>query len=95
MAWSNVTLPLSEGGLGIKEALSWNKTIFLKLAWDVIQGRHCLWTNLVIQNHTRGTDLVDVQPLPDDSWLWKTLVRSLGEFQTGYIENSEGNVVLC
>ena len=31
VVWDAVTLPREEGGLGIKEALAWNKALFFKL----------------------------------------------------------------
>ena len=42
MAWDVVTLPKSEGGLGIKEALAWNKALFFKLVGDIGTTRPCI-----------------------------------------------------
>ena len=47
VAWDMVTLPKAEGGLGIKEALAWNKSFFFKLVGDIASSRYCIWTRWV------------------------------------------------
>ena len=81
VAWEVVTLPLEEGGLGVKEVLSWNKSIFIKLAADIVLGKQNVWTLWVHCNLLRGRDIWDVQPKQTDTWTWKRLLKVLHEFK--------------
>ena len=39
VAWKTVTLPKSEGGLGLRDICRWNKTFYLKLIWRLFATR--------------------------------------------------------
>ncbi|GAV87210.1 hypothetical protein CFOL_v3_30636 [Cephalotus follicularis] len=45
VAWSKVCCPNEEGGLGIKDARSWNRAAIMKIGWDICQRKVSLWTN--------------------------------------------------
>ena len=45
--WEEVTLPLEEGGLGVKEVLAWNKAMLYKLIVDIAERRPCVWVRWV------------------------------------------------
>lgn len=53
-----------------------------------------LWKRWAIENHTRGVVIYDVQPASDDSWLWKCLIQSIGEFQCAFYEQTGGGETL-
>ena len=67
MAWDVVTLPKTEGGLGIKEALSWNKALFFKLVGDIGSGRQRIWSRWVASLYGRRGSFWDVEAKDDDS----------------------------
>ena len=67
VAWDVVTLARSEGGLGIKEALAWNKALFFKLVGDIGLSRLYIWTRWVATCYGRRGSFWDIQALDDDS----------------------------
>lgn len=80
VAWKYVTLPYAEGGLGIKEILGWNKTIRFKLAADLILKRKGMWLSWAIHNLIRERGMLNLECKINDSWLWKSIVRTITEF---------------
>ena len=48
--WEVVTLPVEEGGLGVKEILAWNKATLFKLIVDIGEKRPCIWVRWVEAN---------------------------------------------
>ena len=52
--WEVVTLPVEEGGLGVKEILAWNKATLFKLIVDIAERRPCMWVRWVEANYERG-----------------------------------------
>lgn len=53
-----------------------------------------IWTRWVVQNHTRGWSISEVNPAVNDSWLWKSLVHVLNDFQVNFDEKSGGGLTL-
>lgn len=80
VAWEAVTFPYKEGGLNIKEVLAWNKTIYLKLRFDVMTEKPSLWKRWVRENYIGETNIYDVTASRNDSWMWKSLIKALSEF---------------
>ena len=80
MAWDVVTLPKTVGGLGIKEALAWNKALFFKLVGDIRLARPCLWTRWVAVYYGRRGSFWSTQAREDDSCVWKGILRVRDEF---------------
>ncbi|XP_048604962.1 uncharacterized protein LOC106398491 [Brassica napus] len=63
VAWKTVTLPKSEGGLGLRDICRWNKTLYLKLIWR-------LFTTKVKEYRIKGENLwaMDVTKCISSSW---------------------------
>ncbi|PSS30620.1 Ribonuclease H protein [Actinidia chinensis var. chinensis] len=43
VAWRDITLPKSEGGLGIRNSKAWNKALLAKTMWDIQSKKDSLW----------------------------------------------------
>lgn len=41
--WSSICKFYKEGGLNIKEILSWNKVFYLKYMWEICEGKGDNW----------------------------------------------------
>lgn len=51
VAWSKISLPLSEGGLAIKHLEDWNKALIIMQLWRIFNPNHnSLWADWVRAN---------------------------------------------
>ncbi|KAK9671971.1 hypothetical protein RND81_12G067100 [Saponaria officinalis] len=75
MKWSLFSRPRLEGGLGIKEILSWNKALMLKWLWRLEAGIPSLWAKWVRAYLLKHESIWSVSARPVDHWLWKGLLE--------------------
>ena len=61
VSWNTVCLPKAEGGLGVKDMLSWNKACVLKNIWSIITQAGSLWIAWVNTYILRGRSFWQVQ----------------------------------
>ena len=61
MSWNTVCLPKAEGGLGVKDMLSWNRACVLKNIWSIITQAGSLWIAWVNAYILRGRSFWQVQ----------------------------------
>ncbi|XP_074288649.1 uncharacterized protein LOC141613805 [Silene latifolia] len=87
VAWDKVTLPKTEGGLGIKKADVWNIATVGKLVdWIYCKADRLLikWINDVyIKNH----DWHSYTPLADATWVWKNICKVKEKLKNGYVDS--------
>ncbi|KAK9671497.1 hypothetical protein RND81_12G033900 [Saponaria officinalis] len=67
--------PRLEGGLGIKEILSWNKALMLKWLWRLEVGIPSLWAKWVGAYLLKRDSIWSVSARQIDHWLWKGLLE--------------------
>lgn len=89
VAWTEVTLPYDEGGIGIKEILAWNKGVFSKLIGDIHYNRESVWTRWARHNLTHGASIWDVQAKEKDSWAWKCALQVRDEIKLALYPNTQ------
>lgn len=58
--WINICKSYEEGGLNIKEIISWNKVIRLKYLWEICDNRGGNWRRWVILYYLKGGLFWDV-----------------------------------
>ena len=91
VAWSKVTKPLAEGGLGIKRLTEWNKAAISKLIWQILQPRPTSsWAIWAKANLLKGRSFWDVSVPQDCSWTWRK-VLSLRHLLRPYFRSVVGN----
>lgn len=72
VAWNSISLPKSEGGLGIKNILDWNKSQIMLHLLHVLQfSPNSSWAAWVKTTILKGRSIWQT-PIPTDcSWIWK------------------------
>ncbi|XP_074298892.1 uncharacterized protein LOC141629862 [Silene latifolia] len=83
--WEKVCTPQSEGGLGLRYSLDWNRATIGKLVWWIYSKPDSLWVKWVHQVYIRGSSWDSHVPKTHMSWNWKTICRGRDDFQSGYL----------
>ncbi|CAA7040466.1 unnamed protein product [Microthlaspi erraticum] len=78
VAWSTVTTPKEEGGLGIKDLTTWNKACCLKLIWLLFFQSGSIWVAWYTKEILQGNvhNFWTVRPHRDNSWLANKLIKT-------------------
>ena len=71
--WEKITLPLSMGGLGIRDFRLANLALLGKLAWNVIFEQNCLWVKVLRLKYLRQRYYGSVIIKRNSSYNWKAL----------------------
>ncbi|XP_022852082.1 uncharacterized protein LOC111373749 [Olea europaea var. sylvestris] len=74
VAWSEVCLPKSEGGLGFRDIKCWNNALLAKSLWNVHAKKDTLWVQWINHVYLRGTSIWERSPKKDDSLLLKKMM---------------------
>lgn len=97
VAWKNLTLPVEEGGLGIKNTLDWNKALLILHLTHILQSElKSLWAKWVKSTVLLGKSIWQVKIPNDCSWIWKQLLklRSTAILHLSYTVGSGSNTNL-
>lgn len=81
VAWKDVCLPKSEGGLGIKPLFLWNKTLMAFHLWSVVVNRQSLWVKWIHTYRLKGRSFWEVKVPWDASWSWKKILWLRDDFR--------------
>ncbi|KAL1198665.1 putative ribonuclease H protein [Cardamine amara subsp. amara] len=74
VSWKDMCLPKSEGGLGLRDFVSWNKVLTLRLFWLLISGSSSLWVAWNREHRLKRTNIWAVEIQPNSSWIWKFIM---------------------
>ncbi|GFY81235.1 hypothetical protein Acr_01g0010440 [Actinidia rufa] len=74
IAWNEVTMPKSEGGLGIRNKKAWNKALLSKTLWDIQAKKDSLWVQWVHQIYMSNSNFWDYKVKHADSPLLKQVI---------------------
>ncbi|VFQ95756.1 unnamed protein product [Cuscuta campestris] len=79
VAWVDICKPRVEGGLGLKDANTWNNALLCKLLWNLAAKKDTLWVKWVHNVYIQGENLWQWQPKKRHSVFFKRLayVREL------------------
>ncbi|VFQ94486.1 unnamed protein product, partial [Cuscuta campestris] len=79
VAWVDICKPREEGGLGLKDANTWNNALLCKLLWNLAAKNDTLWVKWVHNVYIQGENLWQWQPMKRHSDFFKRLayVRDL------------------
>ncbi|XP_074293276.1 uncharacterized protein LOC141620254 [Silene latifolia] len=72
--WDSFCLPREEGGVDIKEVLSWNKSQMLSWLKKLITHSETIWVQWVEAYVLKGTDLWDFQLTASYSWFRSSII---------------------
>lgn len=90
VAWKDVCLPKSEGGLGIKPLFIWNKTLMAFHLWSVVTNRQSLWVKWIHTYRLKGRSFWQVKVPWDASWSWKKILWLRDDFRP-FIQSKVGD----
>ncbi|XP_074265795.1 uncharacterized protein LOC141588241 [Silene latifolia] len=74
-SWDSFCYPRAEGGIDIKEVLTWNKVQLLKWLWKLQNQPQSLWVKWVHTYVLQSADVWLLTPRSNDSWYWSNLIK--------------------
>lgn len=83
-------MPYSEGGLGLRDLLSWNKTLSLKLIWLPHTENESLWASWSKKHRLKGASIWILDESKQSSWIWKAILK-LRPLAENFIRSEVGN----
>lgn len=90
MAWVNVCLPKSEGGVGLRNFWTWNKTLNLRLILMLFAKRDSLWVAWNHATRLRNVSFWNAEAANHHSWIWKALL-ALRPLAKRFLRSKIGN----
>ncbi|XP_074305632.1 uncharacterized protein LOC141640852 [Silene latifolia] len=73
--WHGLCKPKREGGLDIKEVLSWNKCQMVRWVWKLQYKPDCLWTSWFRHYVLKGLTIWQATSTISHSWFWKSIIQ--------------------
>ena len=87
--WHFICNPKKEGGLGLKDVLSWNQACILQKIWAIITKAGSLWIAWIEIYVLKGRSIWEVPNTQANSWNWKKLLQ-LRDLASRFIEVKNG-----
>ena len=85
-------MPKSEGGLGLKELVSWNQSCVMQNIWAIIVRAGSLWIAWIQEYVLKGRSFWQINETSNGSWNWNKLLR-LRTKARSFIEVKDGREV--
>ncbi|XP_074310413.1 uncharacterized protein LOC141646410 [Silene latifolia] len=90
VGWSKVCKPKSEGGLGLKDGLVWNKAALGKLLWWLYAKADHLWVKWVSHTYLKAQDWKIYDPTQDTSWYRRKVSEVRDLLIVPYLQRKNG-----
>ncbi|KAK1424620.1 hypothetical protein QVD17_19953 [Tagetes erecta] len=90
VAWSDVCLPKTEGGLGIRKISDVNRSLISYHLWSIIIHRKSLWVDWIYDHKLKGRSIWDVTPKAKMTWSWRKILQ-IRELIRPHIRQKIGN----
>ncbi|GKD81494.1 hypothetical protein Tco_1348333 [Tanacetum coccineum] len=74
VAWSDICLPKSEGGLGLHCVDTFNMALITTHIWNIVSNKESLWVQWIHTYKLKGRSVWDVPMKNDVSWGWLKLL---------------------
>ena len=68
-------MPKDEGGLGLRDLTTWNKTLCLKLIWLLFSENESLWASWIKTHRITDASFWSIDESKQSSWTWKSLLK--------------------
>ena len=75
MKWKTICHPKSEGGLGLKDMLSWNQACIMQNVWAIISKAGSIWIAWIQAYVLKGRDFWQIPASLNSSWSWRRLLK--------------------
>lgn len=70
IAWTELTKPKNQGGLGIREIQSFNEALLAKQSWRILSQPNGILARMLLSKYCRNKDFLDIDPKPNSSYGW-------------------------
>ncbi|GKC32155.1 RNA-directed DNA polymerase, eukaryota, reverse transcriptase zinc-binding domain protein [Tanacetum coccineum] len=94
VAWKDICLPKSQGGLGLKSLHEWNKALMTRHLWNVLSNKDYIWVRWVNLYWLKGKSLWSIVADNHTPWCWKQIL-SLRDLIRGFVRTKIGNGKTC
>ena len=82
VAWKDVSKPMKEGGLGIRNLNEWNQAAIAKLIWKIQDPTSSsIWTHWVQANMLKGRSLWEISTPADCTGTWRKILAYRQNFR--------------
>ncbi|XP_074265552.1 uncharacterized protein LOC141587991 [Silene latifolia] len=92
VGWSKICKPKSEGGLGLKDDLVWNRAALGKLLWWLYAKPDHLWVKWVSHTYLKAQDWKFYVPTQDTSWYWRKICKVKDLLIDPYLQKQWDNI---
>ena len=75
VAWSDLTLPRREGGLGLRDMRAWNSALLSQALWNIHAKKDTLWVRWIQHEYIGDGSVWTTSVKKDDSPLFKRLMQ--------------------
>ena len=89
VSWQALCHPKAEGGLGLKDSLSWNKACIIQNIWSIIIKAGSLWIAWIEAYVLQGRSIWQISASQNSSWNWRKLLQ-LRSLAYGFVEWKDG-----
>ncbi|CAJ2638086.1 unnamed protein product [Trifolium pratense] len=75
VAWEDICRPKDQGGLGIRNVHLYNKSLLMKVAWNMLASPSAFWVQVLKSKYKCGTDSIpNVNPKQNFSITWRGIL---------------------
>lgn len=85
VAWYDVCLPKSQGGLGIRPLRVWNKSLMAFHIWSIVTMRESLWVKWIHTYRMKGKNFWNLKVPWDASISWRRILGIRDEFRKFFV----------
>ncbi|XP_022765857.1 uncharacterized protein LOC111310679 [Durio zibethinus] len=89
VSWKAICYPKSEGGLGVKDILTWNLACVLQNIWSIIAKASSLWIAWIEVYELKGKAIWKVAAKQTSSWNWRKLLQ-IRQIAQNFIKKENG-----
>ncbi|XP_062114825.1 uncharacterized mitochondrial protein AtMg00310-like [Humulus lupulus] len=83
LSWGKLCVSKLSGGLRFRSTKAINEAFMAKRAWEILVGKKGIWHDLVRAKYLKGENILGYVTKPNDSRLWKGIMRSVNLLQKG------------
>ena len=74
MSWQTICYPKAEGGLGLKDVISWNQVCILHHLWSIFAKAGSLWITWIHAYVLKGRSIWQIEKSQNCSWCWRKIL---------------------
>ena len=89
ISWNAICYPKAEGGLGLKDMMSWNQACMLQNIWALITRAGSLWIAWIKEYVLKGRSIWSISATRNSSWNWRKILQ-LRTLSGRFIEQKGG-----